>query len=125
MELLSIISSEPGIKHVNAFQVVGFIGICQEMLPSIKQGWREQGSDEKLPTNVVTFIANHLKMQFSDVSICWKLLSHLIMKEKFSDFDHIIAHSYEKVENVQRLWSFQLGEGTVRLQVYLKNAVLT
>ena len=117
MELLEIVSSEPEIKHLNCFQVVGFMGTCREMLPSIRQGWREQGTNENLPTNVVAFIADHLRMRFSDVTKCWKLLSSTIMKENYDDFDHIIAHAYENAENVQKLWSFQLGEGSENLDL--------
>lgn len=85
------------------------------MLPSIKQGWRDQdqGRDEGLPTNVIAFIADYLKLHFREVTTCWRLLSHVIMKENYGDYEHVVAHTYERVETVQRLWSFQLGELTL------------
>src|ERR1700754_4920036 len=101
------VSNCPELKHLNVFQITGFVATCQHMLPSIKQGWREQVHDSSLPTNILLFLKEHLKMNFNDIEACWRLLHDEITNESFADFRHIAAIPYATTENIKRLWSFE------------------
>lgn len=59
---------------------------------------------------MISFIADHLKMCFNDVNICWVLFSNIVKSSKYAEVQHIVAHPYDTPENIQRLWSFQLGK---------------
>lgn len=110
--LLTKAAHQPEIQHLNLFQLAGFIATCQEMLPSIRQRWREQQQrhSESLPANILSFLSIHLKINLKDVEKCWQIFSQEIMAPVTMDCGHIVGRIYASGANVQRLWSLNLGE---------------
>jgi hypothetical protein len=68
------------------------------------------GAQNILPMNVLRFLTAHLRMSLTEVESCWEQMKDSILRSDFGHYNHLMSHTYDSTENVQRLWTLNLGE---------------
>lgn len=98
----------PHLRRFHVFQVSGFISACRDLLPSIRQGWRDQGHNSDLPLNIKEYLSTRLKLDEEGIRTCWKALLPEILKQEASPLQQIMAPLAGSSESIGQLNALDL-----------------
>lgn len=103
-------AGERPLDGLHVFQLAGFIAACRELLPSIRQGWRDQGHTQYLPMNIMEFLSARLTMTEEDIKKCWSTHCEEILNEGAHPSQHVMAALTATRESVHQLTALNLRE---------------
>lgn len=101
---------EQTMGHINIFQLTGFISSCRQLLPSIRQGWRDQRNNEILPANIISFLCTYTRMTIAEVHTCWKIFEEDIQRSPEDPFTHLMPTLSSSTVTVNELHALELGK---------------
>lgn len=92
-------------SQLHVLQVAGFITACKNLLPVIKEGWRVQLDDGRLPTNVVAFLCGFLRMTVEEVDLCWRAVNEEVIRAEAGSagLQHLMDGMWASRDGLHRL----------------------
>lgn len=97
-------------RELHVFQFSAFLSLCRHLLPSIRNGWKEQKQNEHLPTNVVTFLRSVLDLTHDEVHVLWERCKGEINQEDPNWLQDIMPSPMSSAESISLLYSLNLRE---------------
>lgn len=107
MEIVQGNDEIPVVKNV--FQHSAFVAACRQMLPFIEEAFRKQHHRNELPTAVLTFLCEHLRLTHCCISGMWKANKSLIYGQELNEFDHLMRCLSSHRDGVLSLHRLGLG----------------